>query len=482
MTTKTDFNSWSSWQDWLKWLIPLLLSIWVFDNKSYLALFFLSGIFYFFLEHDLSVSLFFTLLLSIPFERVLRSWVFEVVVPRPEIWQSGYSFIFGFPLKFIISSTILLLIFSDNKINKDKYLSKNISWLLVGFFIFAMISTLQAVRLELAITGLIRLWLGIWLFFISKHFFSQLNKKTIYKYLISTLLLFGIIGFFQYINQQPLGINMEDISNKFTFGFLTTDGEPIYRISGFMGHPTYFGSFISLLIPVALGFFLKEIKNNKKLTVSMLISGGAFFLGLISIIGTFSRSAWLSLLFIFAAFFMKVKKQISFTKTIKFSKALIYLLIATTIFLFASNSLILIRANSIKYVWSLGTGTGRLELIKHAIAMIKKQPIIGVGLNHFTEAMVYQGVVEKYRGFIYPVHNTFLLFLSETGIPAGLFFIGFLIYLLILSWKKAKKNLVNFGIWIGVVTFLINAQFHTLFNQDPTFDMLMIMCGYLSIL
>jgi len=144
-------------------------------------------------------------------------------------------------------------------------------------------------------------------------------------------------------------------------------------------------------------------------------------------------------------------------------------------------SLILFRAHSLKYMWTLGSGRGRLPLMKHSLVMIKNNPILGAGFNHFTSEMIDQGVEDKHRAFIYPVHNTFLLFFSELGIPAGVLFIIFLMTTLFYSRRKINKDWIDYGIWIGVITFIINAQFHTLFSQDPTFDLLMVMLAYLSV-
>jgi hypothetical protein len=43
-----------------------------------------------------------------------------------------------------------------------------------------------------------------------------------------------------------------------------------------------------------------------------------------------------------------------------------------------------------------------------------------------------------------------------------------------------KSKPITFGIWIGLLTFIISSQFHPLFNLDPTFDMFMLILGYYS--
>ena len=64
--------------------------------------------------------------------------------------------------------------------------------------------------------------------------------------------------------------------------------------------------------------------------------------------------------------------------------------------------------------------TQRESLVQSSEAMIKNHPIFGVGLNNFLTNLP---AFEK----VQPVHNIFLLVLSETGIVGISFFLWFLI-------------------------------------------------------
>lgn len=69
----------------------------------------------------------------------------------------------------------------------------------------------------------------------------------------------------------------------------------------------------------------------------------------------------------------------------------------------------------------------RSQLTKIALEMFKDHPLIGAGLNNFTVVMDHYGYIPATTRFLQPVHNIYLLLLSETGL-IGL--LGFL-YLLI---------------------------------------------------
>ncbi len=471
---------------WLIWLLPLFLTLGVFNSKSFLLLFVIYGGALFLFKKSLLEALFYVFLFSLPFERVLRSWLLTVVPFGPEFWQPGYEFYFGVSLKLILAITLFLLFMASFFFKKKKIKSflgdKRIAWMLIFLFGLACVSSFFAFRFDLAITGLIRLWLAIWIFFMGRHFFSQPRiRQDFYKYLISILLFFGVVGTLQFFNGQPLGIDMEDPSTLFPFGFRTTDSDDIYRVSGFMGHPTYFGSFLLLLMPVALGLLFKKISQKIYFDEEILISALALLFGFIAVVGTFSRSAWGALLLVLAVFLVKGRTLINW-QLLKRSKALTVLIVGLVIFVFSIGSLVFMRAETLRYVWTLGSGRGRLVLAKQSLTMMENYPVFGIGFNHFTDEMINQGVPEEHRGFIFPVHNTFLLFFSELGIPAGMLFITFVGLLFFKAWRRVQEDWINFGIWIGASTFLISAQFHALFNQDPTFDLFMLMMGYLAAL
>ena len=68
----------------------------------------------------------------------------------------------------------------------------------------------------------------------------------------------------------------------------------------------------------------------------------------------------------------------------------------------------------------------RNDLTTVSFEMIKDKPLLGVGLNSFTQSL------EDYK-FIQPVHNIFLLLASEAGL---LTLVAFLFFLLLLITKS----------------------------------------------
>lgn len=450
------------------------------NNKFYLLVFLIYGVALFLIfKFSLLKSLFATLLLSLPFERGIRDWVVEVVPTGPEPWILGYSFYFGLSIKFIIFTALLLfIIFSKEDIKKT--VTQKSQWLLITLFFLGILSTVFSENIGLGLLGVLRLAFFIGLYLISVHLFTYKFLREHFKKLIVVFLLFfGFIGSWQFINRHPIGLFLEDLGSSGLFGYLTTDsGERLYRVAGLTGHPTFFGSFLSLLIPVGVGY-LAHLTKKKNYKGFYFVTILAVFAGLIAIFATFSRSAWFTLIIGGLLFLYRHKKY--YKKILNF-RLISFLIGAFGIFIVLFGPLFFTRLYTFSDILNIGNAQGRLNLANQALFMIKKSPLFGVGLNQFTLAMSRQDLSLEARTFLYPVHNTFLLFFSEIGILAGLLFLSFVLISLYKTWKVANKDWVSFGIWVGAFSFLINAQFHTLFSLDPTLDLFMVMLAYLALL
>lgn len=456
----------------------LFALLFVFNIKSFILVVLTFGLLLFLLtDFGLVEVLFILLLFSLPFEKGLRGWSVQVVPPGPELWIPGYKFYFGFALKYIFAAALFLLtIFNKKKVFKQFSLSH---WLITGFLVLSTISTFLASDFNLAFLGLIRVFSIVWIYFAARQLFRNKKiQKYFQKLVLAFLLFFGFIGIGQFISQQPLGLFLEDSTAFRAFGYTTTEGDFLYRVSGLTGHPTFFASFLSLLLPVGLGFSFSFIEKRKFKNLYFIISVIAALFGLIAVFGTFSRSAWIalgvSILFFVWKIYKKKKKSVF--------KLLVPIGLPVLLVLLFFSPLFISRLVSFKHIWTLGSGRVRLDLIGQSWQMIKAFPLFGVGLNHFTRIMNLQDLPPELKGFMYPVHNTFLLFLTETGVLAGLVFILFVVRNLYRTFGKSFRNWINFGLWIGAFTFLINGQFHTLFNQDPSLDLFIVFLAYLSLL
>jgi len=132
------------------------------------------------------------------------------------------------------------------------------------------------------------------------------------------------------------------------------------------------------------------------------ISSLAIFFAAIPLFFTFSLSGWL-------AFIINKKRLI-----------------------IPALALMLAFSPSLSFLAPESSFSRRSELAKISLKMFLDKPLSGVGLNNFTAVMENYGYISSTVRFLQPVHNIYLLILSETGL-LGMF--GFL-YLL----AKIKPN------------------------------------------
>jgi hypothetical protein len=434
-----------------------------FNVKTYLLIFILAFcVYFFYFKYPLIKSVFLILITSLPFENNIREWIFTVTQPLyASVATSGYFYYFGVSLKLIFGTFLFLLLLS--KKNRLKQSFKN-DWPLIIFFIIACLNTLYFFSI-ITITGLIRLWLSVFIYFAAKIFFKYVPK--IFPIVISAIFIFSVfIGLNQLIRQKPLGKFIE-LTPSFSqeYGYSTTDGKSQYRVAGFISHPVYFGSFMSILLPIFIAF---------SLSTNLLLAFPISLIGITVMLGTNSRSVWINLALTLVLIFPHLKQKYKKLATPFNTKFLI------PAFILISSVIIISRIGSITQLFSKnGNGSIRLELMWQSLIMISQHPL-GVGLNQFTSRLIDLPIPKSLNGFIVPVHNTILLISSELGIIAGSLFIFFIIKSILINKKYYNKNIVVFGAIIGSITFLVSSQFHPLLNLDPTFDLFMLTLGYIN--
>lgn len=473
-----------------KWLPIIFLSIFlltfVTGYKVYFIVLSLIGLIFFLLSPlSLTQVLSLLLLVSIFFEVGITSIGIQTVFMNvPTFWETTpleefqYQFFFTLSYKFLLS--LALLSFALPKI-KTIIKTKDFGHHFFIFFIFiAAVSASISDKKDLAFFGILQLisYLGVYIVFFAE--FSQKKFVTFFQNVfIALALLINIIGIGQIILQKPIGLYIEQVRESSQFGFVTTDGWPLFRVSGQLSHPTYFGSILSFALPILIGIYLQNKKNyisNKFLFFSVAT---AICLSFVNIFATFSRSAWLAAGLIILCFFIYLKKT-SLIKSYSYL-SLPLIAIASTIVILFPNQLSN-RIRSFTTFNSIGNGQARMELINHAFEFIKNKPLTGVGLNQFTVELDKKTLSPDMRFFVFPVHNTIVLFFSELGIIVGAIFVLWLINILYKGIKliKIDPDPFTFGLVISILTFILNSQFHTLFNQDPTFDLLVIAGAYLT--
>jgi hypothetical protein len=257
--------------------------------------------------------------------------------------------------------------------------------------------------------------------------------------LLTNVLLQGTLGTIQFKRGSGLGLDFlgesEIVSGMMGSSFVELSGQLFLRAYGTFPHPNVLGGF--LLLGIFLGIYLYQ---RRRFTGSFLV-GGSF----LAMVFTFSRIHILLSVLVILVF---LSKQILFKKSLLSISFSPLLLIERFQTLF----------NSGDRSWS-----ERWDLIKASFRVIKENWLIGIGGGNFVKGM--EGFVPRTsRGILLtqPVHNIFLLYLSEFGI-LGFFLIFYVLFYTVINIKNIKK-ISLYGLLIILVLMVIGLFDHYLFS------------------
>ncbi|MBI3380221.1 O-antigen ligase family protein [Candidatus Gottesmanbacteria bacterium] len=255
----------------------------------------------------------------------------------------------------------------------------------------------------------------------------------------------SIGGIFWWLGERAFYANTPGIA---AFSY---KGSLLLRPYATLPHPNVLGGYLSITFLFIFYFLVSNWRGlNKWLKFYFGIS---IVLGLAALILTFSRVAWVVALSGLVMIYLD--KKINLSKKINGNKnkflASIYLAIIVSVVLpfFSPNFLI----DKFQY-WQ-----ERVSLIKTTVNMVLVNLLFGTGLNNSITQV--QNYINTFPGlYIFqPVHNIYLLILSETGI------VGFLLFLLltIMYITRIFKSPPIF-LYIFIQLFILGLFDHYLFT------------------
>lgn len=361
---------------------------------------------------------------------------------------------------WIIIISFIILLFSKIKQDKNKTFvwddGRRMVLALLIFLLYSFASIFWSIDKDVALkTGLFFLEASI-LFFI---LFSQIiDYKNILKVIIASSFFPSVLAIYSFLSQSFFSSKFLGLTQYFSFvpGTSILYLENLARLTrayGSFPHPNFFAGF--LLITLLASFLFFE-KTKSRLFIFSLIC-----LQLMALLFTFSRSAWLSffVLFLFIIlFFLKEKKQ--FWQENKFYFYFIIIFVFSLFLIF--KTIILSRVDNNLISVSRSTNE-RIELIWESKKIISDNMFFGVGAGNYTLAS-YKLNPSKDPWLYQPVHNIFLLFLSELGL-AGFLFLGTAFLFFLYFYQKIAYFKYQSGFFlIFLVIFLLDHYFFTMYS------------------
>lgn len=318
-------------------------------------------------------------------------------------------------------------VFIVEAIRGNLNIKKNISTLLIyAYFTIGVISS--EYKLISAFFALLMM-----LCYFSYNLFKSLDKDSLSKvrkiiYAVSILVF--IIGIMQYLNTNfEIPTKWVD-SNEYKLN---------KRIYSTFFNPNVFGFYINFIILLAI-----EKLNIKKLNLELAI----FLSGIICLILTFSRTAWISLVIALIVVSIFNRKYLKYA-----------LIISLAIFSF-DTLLGIGRIDPVKAAED-SSFLYRFEVWKTSFEIIKDNLISGIGFGTlFKHVADYSSIVSSK---IEHSHNIYIQIFTETGI------MGFSIFLIILFkvLKTFKRRLLdkNNNQWITAFAVFVMTLIHGLVDS-----------------
>ena len=285
--------------------------------------------------------------------------------------------------------------------------------------------------------------------------------------LILGMFIQSAFGIVQYIHGESFRLTMLGEAGPQTLKVLADTslrGERAFRISAFLLHPNLFGIYLATILPLAVGAILLHIPRGLKVALVVTIA-----FGMAALIGTQSRSGWVS----FAAAFTLLFAVMIFHRGLQRRSLLAAgaAVAALSVVVIAAWGPITTRLFESKDDATIG----RAVFEEDARRMIAERPILGYGINSYVHEVVpfLSHPAKAYGGWIPPVHNIYLLWWAETGI------VGLAIHLLLwgciavmgirnLSVHDETLFVVNLACLASLLAFAVDGFFSFTLRVNQT--------------
>ena len=338
-----------------------------------------------------------------------------------------------------VGSIVIIWVFYK-ALNKQKIRGQLLKPILIFISILILSLIVNANKLSISQILISASYILRWVVYVSMYFVIKdldLNFKRGLPYFMLTggalIIIGGIIQYFLY----------PDLRNLYYLGW----DEHLYRMFTWTFlDPNFAGAFFVLYFLFVFEFF----GNLKKKTNYKYILIGILALSLISIILTFSRSAYL-MFFVGISSLLVIKKQIKLLIIIVMISALGFLVVSKATL--KSEGTNLLRSAS---------GEARLDSMNNAITIFKDKPILGVGFNSYRYVQREYGFVKEDKMLVHSAagtDNSFLFILATSGLIGLTAFLYFLYKVVSLSSSKLKKNYFSLVLFASIISLAINSLF-----------------------
>jgi putative inorganic carbon (HCO3(-)) transporter len=349
----------------------------------------------------------------------------------------------------------------DNKIFKHPVsiaIYINLVWILIT----ALTSTMPVVSIKFFMS---RFWFIIVFYFLTVELCK--NYSFIKKYLWAYIIPLIIVIFYAIIRHTSIGLFEQEAAH--------------YVVGPFFSDHTSYGAILALVIPVLAGFTIDRT-NRRGIRFLSLIILTIYF---IAFILSFSRAAWLSLIFA-GGIFIVVILRIRLWAILLIASIVVYLLLSNfTEIVFRmgrntqdSSARLAEHLQSVSNITNDYSNVERLNRWNCALRMFSERPLFGWGpgtymFKYAPYQISYQKTpISTEEGDRGNAHSEYLGPLSESGFIGSLSFLAIVIITLITGFGVYRKvptkqmKILSLSLMLGLITYYVHGIMNNFLDTD----------------
>lgn len=385
-----------------------------------------------------------SLLFLLPWQTI---WIVQENFLNSTKWQYGTIGFYATEIILWTSAVFFILWFWQKKKNAgaaaDFHLTRDRLFLsfCIIFVAYSLLSSIWATNQDIAIEASRHVMEAVILFIIM--FVGPLNFKEAILSLSSGAVLQSFLGLYQFFTQSTfdfkwLGIVAHPAWEAGSSIVANAEIGRWVRAYGAFSHPNILGGYLAICLALLIFLSLKIHKITLIYWFKFTVLFAALFF-------TFSRSAWIAfgvfLFILFAGgFIVKNRRVMSmsvyFFIIITILSAIYWPIVNTRLFAASANE--------------ISSTVERISGLAEAWSLFQQHPILGVGAGNYTAAAYTLN--PNLPGWEYqPVHNVFMLILTELGIVGVL-----ILFCVITSYINSLRTAImpRFYILLGMFTIL----------------------------
>lgn len=409
------------------------------------------------------------LLSFVALDKLLLFVVFVVPLSVPlREFMPEFPIDFYMPTEPLLFGILIIFVFKlliNNNLDKKLLVhpvSIAIYFSLIWMLVTSLTSTMPVVSLKYLLA---RLWFVAAFYFLATQLFKK--PKNIKAYILLYAVPFVFVMFYSFFRHVSIGLFNQSAAH--------------WVMSPFYNDHTSYGAMLAMFIPVIIGLAVNsKYSQTQKLFIWIMLA-----IYIVSLVLSFSRAAWLSLIGAFGVY-MLIKFKIKF-RTIAF----IAVLFGFVLLSFWSSIAVQLSRNKqdssgdieehIQSMSNINTDASNLERLNRwnsAFRMFYEKPIFGWGPGTYSfQYAAFQFSYEKTiistnAGNMGNAHSEYIGPLAESGVLGTLSFILILITSIYTGLRVVKRTkekeikMLAIGSLLGLITYFLHGFLNNFLDTD----------------